>query len=204
MAHYTISIKTLKDNHFDFGLNDYPIFDETYRNVLNNNIINHYLMNEIGFETPALFKFYLNQTMNEIMPYYNELYKAQKEIIDSKLILNNLNIKETFNRTNDTLTNNKSESISQNKNLYQDTPAGELKNTDIDNAKWATDLTLGNIHDNSSNNGVANNTENYVKSLIGNNGNKYSIEVLKDIKNDLMNIDLMIIEELNNLFMGIY
>ena len=35
MAHYTITIKTLIDNNFDFKMTDYPIFDENYRNVLN-------------------------------------------------------------------------------------------------------------------------------------------------------------------------
>ena len=39
MAHYTITIKTLQDNNFDFGLKNYPIFDETYRSTLNNNIL---------------------------------------------------------------------------------------------------------------------------------------------------------------------
>ena len=42
MAHYTITIKTLKQNNFNFGLQDYPIFNETYRETLNNNILNYY------------------------------------------------------------------------------------------------------------------------------------------------------------------
>ena len=75
MAKYTITIKTLIDNNFDFKMNNYPIFDENYRETLNNNILNHYYENEIGFETASLFRFYLNQKLNEIMPYYNELQK---------------------------------------------------------------------------------------------------------------------------------
>ena len=38
MAKYTITIKSLIDNNFDFGLQNYPIFNETYRNTLNNNL----------------------------------------------------------------------------------------------------------------------------------------------------------------------
>lgn len=33
------------------GLADYPIFDETYRETLNDKIIRHYFMYEIGAET---------------------------------------------------------------------------------------------------------------------------------------------------------
>lgn len=37
------------------GLNDYPIFDEAYRNTLNNKIIRHYYTREIGAETVGRF-----------------------------------------------------------------------------------------------------------------------------------------------------
>ena len=150
MAHYTITIKTLIDNNFDFKMTDYPIFDENYRETLNNNILHHYYENEIGFETAPLFRFYLNQKLNEIMPYYNELYKAQKKLIDENLLLNNVNLTEQLSGTNTnatTTTNNStSQSInngtSNNKNLFQDTPQGQISQTDIDNQTWATNLTL--------------------------------------------------------------
>ena len=92
MSKYTITIKNLMKNHFDFGLQDYPIFDENYRNTLNENILYYYYEDEIGFETPELFKVYLNRTMNRIMSYYNNLYTAQKNLLDSG-IFNNVNYK---------------------------------------------------------------------------------------------------------------
>lgn len=73
-ASFTVVLGQLVDNGFELGLNDYPIWDEEYRNVLNDKIIKHFWFREIGFETPGMFKFYLNRTMNEIMPYYNKLY----------------------------------------------------------------------------------------------------------------------------------
>lgn len=212
MAKYTITIKTLIDNNFDFKMTSYPIFDEEYRETLNNNILFHYYENEIGFETAPLFRFYLNQKLNEIMPYYNELYNAQKLLLNQGNLFKNVDLEETFNRVNDTTTNTTSNStnsgISNNKNLYQDTPQGKITLNDIDNQEWATNVTFdknetnNTINDNT--NGTANNTENYVKKIIGNNGNKYNIEILKEIKNNLMNIDLMIINELNDLFMQIF
>lgn len=212
MAKYTITIKTLIDNNFDFQMTQYPIFDENYRETLNHNILYHYYENEIGFETAPLFRLYLNQKLNEIMPYYNELYKAQRKIIDENLLLNNVNITENLQGSNTTQSSSQSNSTnngtSNNKNLFQDTPQGEISNTDIDNQKWATNLTLdknttnNTINDNSSSNGSG--TNEYIKTIIGNNGGKFNIDILNDIKNNLMNIDLMIINDLNELFMQIF
>lgn len=202
MSKYTTTIKNLVKNKFDLGLKDYPIFDENYRTILNNNIINHYYMNEIAFETAQLFKFYLNQKMNEIMPYYNNLYKAQKDIIDN--YFDNVDIKETSNRNITSNTTSNSNSNSDSRNLYQDTPSSKLNFNDLENQKWATSYTMNKsqVNDNSSGNGKS--IDNYEKILVGNNGGKYKIELLQDIKNNLMNIDLMIINDLNELFMQIY
>lgn len=220
MAHYTITIKSLIDNNFDFQLDEYPIFDENYRNTLNQNILYHYYENEIGFETAPLFRFYLKQKLNEIMPYYNELYKLQKKLIDENLLLNNVNITENLQgtNTNNTSTTTSSQSnssnngTSNNKNLFLDTPQGNEYKGTINDTNYATNVTFDNntsnntIQDTSSNSGTANvsGTNTYIKTIIGNNGAKFNIDVLNDIKNKLMNIDLLIINELNDLFMQIF
>lgn len=204
MAKYTITIKTLIDNNFDFQMTNYPIFDENYRETLNHNILYHYYENEIGFETAPLFRLYLNQRLNEIMPYYNELYKVQKKLVDENLLLNNVNLTEQLTGSNTTQTSSTSQSSNKGKNLFQDTPQGQISQTDIDNQTWATNLTLNknDIEDESS--ATGNGTNEYLKTIIGNNGGKFNIDVLNDIKNNLMNIDLMIINELNDLFMQIF
>lgn len=213
MAKYTTTIRNLMDNNFDFGLKDYPIFDEEYRTVLNNKILMHYYMDEIGFETAGLFKVYLNNKMNEIMPYYNELYKKQKD-----LLLNfdkTTNLTETFTRDNTTDTNTKSNSTSSNtasgssKNVYQDTPMGNITEQNIDNYDHASsqefnkNQNTSSIEDNSNLTGKATSLENYIRTKTGNNGRLYGIEILKMIKNNYMNIDEMVINELQDLFMGI-
>lgn len=204
MAKYTITIKTLIDNNFDFKMDSYPIFDENYRNTLNQNILYHYYENEIGFETASLFRFYLNQKLNEIMPYYNELYKVQKKLIDENLLLNNVNLKEQLIGSNTTKTNSTSQSLNNGKSLYQDTPQGQISQTDIDNQTWATNLTLNKNEIADQSNASGSGTNEYIKTIIGNNGGKFNIDVLNDIKNNLMNIDLMIINDLNDLFMQIF
>lgn len=212
MAKYTITIKTLIDNNFDFQMTSYPIFDENYRNTLNHNILYHYYENEIGFETAPLFRLYLNQRLNEIMPKYNALYQAQKNLIDNNLLLNNVNLEERLAGSNTTQTATSSQSTnngsSNSKNLFQDTPQGQISSTDINNQTWATNLTLDSNQTantiNDVTNASGNGTNSYIKTIIGNNGGKYSIDLLNDIKNNLMNIDLMIIDELYDLFMQIF
>ena len=55
----------------------YPIFDEAYRKPLNMKILRHYYTREICAETVGLWKLWLNNKMNEIMPYYNKLYESE-------------------------------------------------------------------------------------------------------------------------------
>lgn len=61
---------------FDF---DFPIYDETYRTVLETKIVKHFYTREICCETAARWKLFLNERLNLIMPYYNQLYKSTLE-----------------------------------------------------------------------------------------------------------------------------
>ena len=210
MSKYTITIKNLIDNHFDFQLDSYPIFDESYRDTLNQNILNHYYMSEIGFETAPLFRFYLKQKLNEIMPYYNVLYEQQKDLLNN--MGGNVDLTETLTRETGSNTSSTSNSQSnaegKTKSLFLDTPQGKIYAGDIDETDYATNVTMGKsdstseINDSSFSNGTG--TENYIKRIVGNNGKYYTVEILNKIKNNLFNIDLLIINDLNELFMQIF
>lgn len=66
-------LDSARNKVFDF---DFPIFDENYRVTLENKILKHYYTREICCETVGLWKHFLCTRMNEIMPYYNQLYKS--------------------------------------------------------------------------------------------------------------------------------
>lgn len=55
----------------------FPIFDENYRSVLETKILKHYYTREIALETYGLWRLKLDTKLNEIMPYYNQLYKSE-------------------------------------------------------------------------------------------------------------------------------
>lgn len=99
---------------FDFP---FPIFDESYRNVLCAKILKHYYTREIGDETVGLWKLRLNTRMNEIMPYYNKLYKS--ELINFNPLYDT-DLTKTGNREHDgnENTNNTQERITDNDGSY--------------------------------------------------------------------------------------
>lgn len=224
---YTAVIHNLREQGFDFGLNDYPIFDESYREKLNKKILDHYDFYEIGQETPYLFKLFFNRTMNEIMPYYNELYKS---IINySENLLKNVNLQETLSRdtTSEITGNSTSESNSQSNStsentdkytsIFNNTPQGQILKNAIEEQDYATTLTQNkdensstqnsNISDNTTNQTSQNGsgTENYTKNISGNNGAYLISDIIERFRKNIVNVDLMIIEDsrIKELFFGL-
>jgi len=94
------------DKVFDFN---FPIFDENYRIPLEKKILKHFYTREICEETVGLWKLRLEETLDEIMPYYNQLYKTQIDKINPYYNID-LTTEHTGNGTKDTdgtNTNNK-------------------------------------------------------------------------------------------------
>ena len=189
---------------FDFN---FPIFDENYRKPLCIKILKHYYTREIGEETVSLWKLRLNSRMNEIMPYYNKLYEAwAKEF--NPLYDTDLTRKHTLKRVGNTegKQNSETESNGTNRNLYSDTPQGGLQNVEdetyLTNARKIVDnetVTGENTYTQD-----IKSTDDYIESVSGKtSGTSYS-RMLDEYKEALINIDMMVIDDLNNLFMMIW
>jgi len=56
---------------------NFPIFDESYRVGLEKKILFHYYLREIGQETEDAFLLFLNRTLYEEMPFFNQLYESE-------------------------------------------------------------------------------------------------------------------------------
>lgn len=231
MSKYTTELRWIVENGYDLQLNEYPIFDENYRQKLNQKIINHYYFREIGFETVGLFRFYLKQTMNEIMPYYNQLYESALLEIDP---LNTINFTETLTRTkigNDTKNFNEDTTVNSNgnsnsnstkntnfKDVESDTPQGMLSIGNIEGELYASyariskneDTTNSTAHQETTDTQKRKNdekinredNENYTRTEKGNRESQS--ELLMKYRETFLNIDMQVINELNDLFMGLY
>ena len=199
MSVYTVQLGNLIYSGFDIGLDKYPIWDEEYRLTLNQKLVDHYWFREIGAETPALFSFFLNRTLNEIMPYYNELYKTTLYEYDPT---NSYHLKDKFFR----LYNSKDKSNikanasgnSTTKNLFSDTPQGILQNGAIENMNYLTNATIingGTKTDNSSDvQGEHNDDETHLKVTSGNIAQDVAA-LVKSYRDAIINIDMQIITD---------
>lgn len=221
------NISSIIDQSAPLILGNYPIYDESYRPILNRKIIYHYFFREIGAETGGLFRLFINRKMNEIMPYYNQLYKSAmldfNPLHDYDLTRQHLT-KNTGEQTSDGISsvennskeNSNTTNSNTNTNAFSDTPHGELSN--VENNKYLTDYRVINDNGNSESNSNssqmgeskslthvgANNTEEYIESVKGKGGGKSFSEMISDYRNILLNIDMQIISDLEECFMMIY
>lgn len=253
---------------FDFS---FPIFDENYRSVLETKILKHFYTREIGLETVGLWKLKLDTKLNEIMPYFNQLYKSQlyafnpfydvdltrKHRIDGSgtkdtdtatntQTEHNITVDESGNSTVTGTGSSNSESANTRANTktdafserYSDTPQGAL--TDLRADKYLTNATLrdDNVNDNTNESGTdktstntnaentenkstetngnnktnvngnvsstLTNTEDYLETVQGKNGGSSYSKLLMEYRETFLNIDMMIMNELEDLFMQLW
>lgn len=205
-------IEQSRTDVFNFS---FPIYDPDYLPTLEHNILNHYYTREIGLETVQLWKQKLNARLNVIMPKYNKMY--QSEIYKLDPLSNN---SEVENFTRETQGNSKSDaqssstrkgtgtSGSTSSHIYSDTPQGRLSGKDYatsldedksDGTSETTDTGSGTSTETQN----VNNTENYIRKRSGLVGVTVSSGIDEFIEK-FKSIDMMIIEELSDLFMLIW
>ena len=161
----------------------YPIFDNTYKPILQKKILKHYYTREIGLETVGLWKLKLDTKLNEIMPLYNKLYETQLSIINP-LYTTDINRKK-----DGLLVNNKN---SGENIVSQNTNEDNLKSNNVDTASNKSTVSNTTNNDNnsvSSVNSTANNTDYRLYSdtpqgsLTGVNSETYLTNATKDTTN---------------------
>lgn len=201
-----------KYNLFNFSYNLYdnslkPFFEEKFKQ--------HFLLYEIGFDTVGLFKNRLKTKLNEIYPYYREIYKTELAYHEMDLLvtkdITDTYIRETTSNSNSS-NNSTSEinSISNSNNLAttHETPQNQTLDLDkfMTGANKETLSSNNNSTDtNSSNSETENNiVEKYTYSSKGNLGVASDGFLLEKWREIIINIDMMIFEELKELFLLVY
>lgn len=230
---------------------DWPIFDESYRNVLETKILKHYYTREIGLETYGLWKLKLDTKLNEIMPYYNQLYKSAlldfNPLYDIDITRNHTGKKTgtealkgnvgvngqvivdnhgNVNTTDNTTVANTT--TSENIDKFSATPQGAIDN--LRNEKYLTNARM--VNDTNTSNGTTtgktdtstdsttdtttntttttnnsttiNNTEDYLETVKGKQGTQSYASLIIEFRETFLNIDMMVIDDLSELFMNIW
>ena len=187
----TITLKELVESGMCLFEPDdkYPIWEEEHRPELEKKIVDHYAMRQIGFETPGRFKHELNTRMREIMPYYVEMWKTTQFKYNP---IENYNMTEEFNNLSVNEGNSKSNALEK----FSDTPQNDIKNLD----SHLTNATQndGSVNSKSSSD---NNHKGWRKGNIGVTSTQQLIQGERDI---ILNLDVLIIDELKDLFLGVY
>ena len=205
------------------GLDDYPVYDEAHRDVLNGKIIRRYYMREIGFETLGQFAWNMRRRMHEIMPYYNRLFESES-LVTEPMLSRNLDYTERWTRdettsrdrsdTRSTDTTSTSRGTSDGRNVFQDTPMNGLDTGAIEAMDYATSVTLdhGATENGSSarNEASGSSTDGYTGDFDGTRAHSQrgydtsQSELLLTYRRTLLNIDLEIVDSLSTLFMGLW
>lgn len=213
-------VKLAAPKIFDFS---FPVFDENYRLVLETKILKHYYTREIAFETVGLWKLKLDTKLNEIMPYYNKLYNSAlieyNPLWDTDLTRTFEGEKHSKGETNSNSENTYTDSSEtgvedsrSNMEAYSDTPQGAL--TNVENLSYLSAATKNDASGEStttfertsggtneaSGTSAIDDTNSYVEHLVGTNGGGTYAHKIIEYRKTLLNIDMMIIDDLKDLF----
>lgn len=145
------NINSVLDKSWDkIFTTNWEIFDESYRKILCEKILRSYYTREICAETVGLWQLWLDSTLCEIMPMYNQLYKTTIYEFNP---LYNTDMTTTFTKT---VTGNDSKTTTGENNKWNDV-SNYNKNTKTDDYtvkdSSKTDSTSkGNTNSESSNN----------------------------------------------------
>ena len=198
-----------------YELSDY-LTEEQIQTILDNGvwskdklaqkIVDHYLFEQIGFETMGLFKHKVKITMKEIM-------ESKLPLIYSRAIeydpLVNVDYTEEFTRNiqNEGTSSSESSSDSSGLNVGSDTPQGQISKQQILQGTYATGTNASETEASVNDSTEASNTtdEEYTKRVRGNSGVSATAQkMVEQFRDNIRAIDYEIIKELEDLFMIIY
>lgn len=191
----------------DIGLNLYTIWNEGYRDTLNGKIIDHYWNREIGQESVPMFQMAMRRRMNEIMPLINQLYASTQLNFDPLSTIDMTTIAsgdatqhvEASGENNTTSNTN-----SKSRTIQSDTPQTMLSGSE--------DYASGGVDANSQADATSDATELNTSDSVSNQTNQSTVkgfqgsaaDLVIRYRESLLNIDVMVITELEMLFMQVW
>lgn len=224
MARFTIELREListfgedeiKSWFKDYRLSDYLTDEEIEviesrgtwnKDQLADRIINHYMLREIGQETPGAFKLMAKDLMNELMESYAPLIYSASIKYDP---LVNVDFTETYDRSSDnqSQSNSTSNSNVSGLNVNSDTPQGQISKSAILAGNYASS-TNANESENEMNDSTTtsgNGNEHYTKRTKGNSGISATAQkMVQQYRENIRALNTEIVYGLEPLFMAIY
>ena len=210
MSSYTLELRHIHQTHKVFNFEyDFYTDSDIIKSKFEEKFIDEYYFHEIGQETVARFQHRLRTRLNKIMPYYKQLYDTELAAKDINFLLNK-DLTETFERVvtgesssiNDLTVSDQGETNNKESNIENGNASLELENGSLTNV---SKTSLSN-NTNSNNTSRDNTNQNEITTLKsqGNIGITSSAELLDKWRSVIINIDQMIIDACDDLFMQVY
>lgn len=225
MATFTMELREVVEQ-YDIGLTDYPLFEESYREVLNKRIVDEFFFHEIGYETPEMFIHQLNHRMRLEMPPFNLLYESTRLEIDPLSTLRMRTVSESLrNSESSMIRNSKTE---QSGESHSHSASDSLSKSRGVNSQFPQDMLAGNqdyatgaVDSNSSSNVISQGedqssavtdsdmggsdtaqdkgeSDTLVEGFSGSQS-----ELLMRYRETFINVDMMVLDSIRDLFMSI-
>lgn len=231
MANFTMEVREMMNQPLINGVFtfDYDFYSDNLhdKETFEKLFISHFYFREIGFETPERFKVKLQSKLNIIMPYYRQLaltewnkVRSIEQMMTSKNLTESTEHTQTIQGTNETESNQSSSS-----NTTQSTTSNiESKSSNLADGVSQSSLTDGYLTsigkteqtDNSQSEGTGNANQ----TILGNNEQQLTEKTTFTSKGDIgiqtpayaitewrkviINLNQMIIDECEDLFMKLY
>ncbi len=220
----TVELGQLVDSGVDVWGFEYPVPAQTVtyngktakvpfdKKAFEQKILDHYRFRQIGQETVGRWLHYFRTRIREIMPYYVQLYEFEAKWFNIDDPLESYNLVETFEGSSSgsgtVTTSGSSENTANNNNTrkHSDTPQGSISNLD----SYMSEATQENGNQtvsgsDSSETGTENTgASSHTLTRRGNIGVQPLGTEVKNIRDAFINIDLMVINELKDLFLQVY
>ena len=213
----TVELRELIENGVHIWDFEYPSYYKGEEKLaFERKVTDHFYFRQIGSETVGRFIHQFRSRVREIMPRYIEMYKSVELMKELDNPFDNVDIVETYDEmttgsASGSSTGTGSASGSGDSNAvrkFSNTPQGSIDNLDKYMSEASRD-TADNTFENSNSSEASSNSESsgtVTRTLTrkGNQGvNTYAHDII-EFRQSIIDVDMMIINDLNCLFLGVY
>lgn len=228
----TVELGDIVASGVDVWAFDYPVPADTVhyngktakvpfnKQAFEQKILDHYRFRQIGQETVGRWLHYFRTRIREIMPYYVQLYEFEAKWFNVDDPLESYNLVETFEGSSSgsgTVNTSESSENTIESNVeteairkHSDTPQGSVSNlenymseaTQENNNQDTHTATTGSDSSESSSENTGSSSHTLTRR--GNIGVQPLGGEVRNIRDAFINIDLMVINELKDLFLQVY
>lgn len=175
---------------FDFS---YPLTSNINKDKFEIDILNHYIMRRIGFETFTAFQIQLNNKLNEIMPKYNKMFDAFKDwdmFEDGETVTRNVTDSGQSHMASGTTGSSTSD------RRYSNTPQNQIQ--DVQDGSYMTDYNYDQNSDTTTSETTGNDSRNTAETINRSPADK--LKIYEDYMMNVHNVMTLIYKELDLLF----